>query len=525
MKNNKKLIQATWKEWTGLSVLTIAVFMMATDLSILYLAAPQISADLQPSTSGMLWIIHVGELLAVGFALTMGHLGDTIGRRRLLLIGVFVYGLASLLAAFSTAAWMLIAARALLGVATATMMPSTMSLLKIMFKDEKQFSLAIAINLSAFSAGMSLGPPIGGLLLEHFWWGAIFLVNVPFAALLLLTSPALPEYRNPVSERLDLISVFLSLAALILLVYGLQEVAENGLTLVYIVLIVLGAILGMLFIKRQKMSDRPILDLKLFSIKVFTRSLIILGVMLLVTAGTDMLFAQHLQIILGLSPVEAGLLLVIPALFSTLGTMMSPVLIRWMRPAYAIILGIFFSILGAVLIVFTIHDAQVLTLIAGVSLIGFGGGPAMTLTSEKIVASVPQEKAGTASAMSDVGTGLGSALSVAFIGSIGMLIYRLVLPNIISPDIPGEIVEASKENLGSAMVLAQDYPSIIGAIELAFSIAMQSIYSISAIGLVLLAGFVAWKFKGVTVESEEETGQSAESRVSSQEAKEAASYK
>lgn len=525
MKNNEGLIKATWKEWTGLSVLTIAVFMMATDLSILYLAVPQISADLQASTSGMLWIIHIGELLAVGFALTMGYLGDAIGRRRLLLIGVFVYGVASLLAAFSTAAWMLIGARALLGVATATMMPSTMSLLKIMFKNERQFSLAIAINLSAFSAGMSLGPPLGGMLLEYFWWGAIFLVNVPFAVLLLLTSPVLPEYRNPVPGRLDLRSVILSLSALILLVYGLQEVAENGLAPIYIVLIVLGTILGVLFIRRQKMSARPILDLKLFSIKFFTRSLIILGVMLLVTAGTDMLFAQHLQIILGLSPIEAGLLLVIPALFSTLGTMMSPVLIRWMRPAYAIIFGILFSILGALLIVFTIHDAQVLTLIAGVSLIGFGGGPAMTLTSEKIVASVPQEKAGSASAMSDVGTGLGSALSVAFIGSIGMIIYRFVLSNITSTDVPGEVVEASQENLGTAMVIAEDYPVIIEAIELSFSIAMQSVYGISAIGLVLLSGFVAWKFKDVTVENQEEPTQSAHSRMTEQETGSAASYK
>lgn len=511
MKNNEKLIKATWKEWTGLSVLTIAVFMMATDLSILYLAIPQISADLQPSASGMLWIIHIGELLTVGFALTMGYLGDAIGRRRLLLIGVFVYGAASLLAAFSTAVWMLIGARALLGAATATMMPSTMSLLKIMFKDERQFSLAIAINLSAFSAGMSLGPPIGGMLLEHFWWGAVFLVNVPFAALLLLTSPVLPEYRNPAPERLDLRSVLLSLAALILLVYGLQELAEKGLVLIYIVCVALGAILGTLFIRRQKLSTRPILDLKLFSIRVFRYSLIILGVMLLVTAGTDMLFAQHLQIILGLSPIEAGLLLVIPALLSILGTMMSPVLTRWMRPAYAIIFGIFFSISGALLIVFTIHDTQILTLITGVSLIGFGGGPAMTLTSEKIVASAPQEKAGSASAMSDVGTGLGSALSVAFIGSIGMLVYRLVLPNITSTSVPGEVVEASKENLGTAMVLAQDYPAIIGAVEFAFSIAMQSIYSISAAGLILLAGFVAWKFRDVTFESTEEQGQDAQS--------------
>lgn len=169
MSGYEERITTTWKEWTGLVILTLAVFMLATDLSILYLAMPQIAADLEPTATQMLWIIHIGELLAVGFALTMGRLGDNIGRRRLLLIGVFLYGLASLLAAFSTAVWMLIGIRAPLGVATATIMPSTMSLLKNMFKNEKEFSLAIAINLSAFGAGMSLGPPIGGFLLEYFW--------------------------------------------------------------------------------------------------------------------------------------------------------------------------------------------------------------------------------------------------------------------------------------------------------------------------------------------------------------------
>ncbi|QDI90712.1 MFS transporter [Salicibibacter halophilus] len=165
---------ATWREWFGLGALSLAVFMLATDVTVLFLAMPSIAADLTPSATQMLWIIHIGELLTVGFVLTMGRLGDKIGRRRLLIIGISVYGLASLMAAFSTAAWLLIAIRALLGIATATVMPSTMSLLRSMFPEPKQFSVAIAINLSAFSAGMALGPPMGGLLLDYFWWGRYF---------------------------------------------------------------------------------------------------------------------------------------------------------------------------------------------------------------------------------------------------------------------------------------------------------------------------------------------------------------
>lgn len=189
---------------------------------------------------------------------------------------------------------------------------------------------------------------------------------------------------------------------LVALVYSLQELANNGFDFSYTAPIILGTVFITIFMRRQKKSENPLVDLKLFNIASFSKALVILATVILVTAGTEMLFAQHLQVILGLSPVEAGLLFVIPAVLSTLGTLMAPVLIRWMKPASAIILGFLFSISGSLIIVFTIHDAEVFNLIVGVSLIGFGGGPAMTLTSEKIVASVPQEKAGSASALSDL---------------------------------------------------------------------------------------------------------------------------
>lgn len=179
-RNNRvvEVDKATWREWLGLVALSLALFMLSTDLTVLFLAMPSIAADLAPSATQMLWIIHIGELLAVGFGLTMGRLGDKIGRRRILVIGVSVYGLASIIAAFSTTAWMLIATRALLGLAAATVVPSTMSLLRVMFSNPKQFSLSVAINLSAFSAGAALGPTMGGLLLDHLWWGAVFLMLV-----------------------------------------------------------------------------------------------------------------------------------------------------------------------------------------------------------------------------------------------------------------------------------------------------------------------------------------------------------
>ncbi len=218
--------------------------MLATDMGGLFLAIPTITADLTPSSTQMLWILHIGELLTVGFVLTMGRLADRIGRRRLLVIGVAVYGIASVAAAFSTSTWMLIATRALLGIAAATITPSTMSLLRNMFPDPKQFSIAIAVNLSAFSAGLTLGPPIGGLLLDHFWWGAIFLANVPAALVFLLGARLLPTYRNSNVGRLDLVSVALSLLALMAIIFGLQEIAQNGFAVLYVSAVVAGIASG-----------------------------------------------------------------------------------------------------------------------------------------------------------------------------------------------------------------------------------------------------------------------------------------
>ncbi|MFA1822624.1 MFS transporter [Virgibacillus oceani] len=500
MENNKiaeEAPKATWREWFGLGSLTLAVFMLSTDMTVLFLAMPSIAADLAPSSSQMLWIIHIGELLTVGFVLTMGRLGDKIGRRRLLLFGVSVYGLANLIAAFSTSAWMLIATRALLGVAAATVMPSTMSLLRNMFPDPKQFSVAIAINLSAFSAGMALGPPMGGLLLDYFWWGAVFLINVPVAIGLLATSPLLPEYRNKDTKRLDVVSILLSSLALVTLVFGLQEMANDGFNMLYAGSVVIGIATGILFIKRQMNTQDPLLDLHMFRISTFTVSVIVLMLVMLVTGGTDMLFAQHLQAVVGLSPTEAGLLLIIPALLSLAGTLISPVLTRWMRPAYAMVSGMITASGGALLIVFTVHDAGTLILIIGVSLLAFGGGPVMTISSEQIVSTVPQERAGTASAMSDVGSGLGFALSIAFIGSLGMLVYRSALASSLPSEVPAEIANASLESVGAAVEVAEGFPEVLQAAQSSFAFAIQSIYGIAALGLIFIMMIIVWKFRHV----------------------------
>ena len=221
--------KATRREWIGLAVIALPCLLYSMDLTVLNLAVPHLSADLRPSSSQLLWIVDIYGFLIAGSLITMGTLGDRIGRRRLLLIGAVVFGMASVLTAFSTSAEMLIAARALLGVASATLAPSTLSLIRNMFLDPRQRTIAIGVWIASFSAGGAIGPLFGGLMLEHFWWGSVFLVNVPVMLLLLALGPVLlPEFRDPNAGRLDLPSAALSLVAVLAAIYGIKQIAEGG---------------------------------------------------------------------------------------------------------------------------------------------------------------------------------------------------------------------------------------------------------------------------------------------------------
>src|ERR1700753_673819 len=218
------------REWIGLAVLALPAFVIALDFSVLNLAIPVISQELAPSATQLLWIVDIYGFILAGFLIIMGTLGDRIGRRRLLMLGAAGFCVASVAAAYSVNAGMLIGARAVLGLAGATLMPSTLSLISTMFREEKQRTLAIAVWSTSLPLGGTIGPLVGGVLLQLFWWGAIFLLAVPVMVVLLVAGPVLlPEYRNAAAGRPDFLSVGLSLAATLPVVYGLTELAEGGL--------------------------------------------------------------------------------------------------------------------------------------------------------------------------------------------------------------------------------------------------------------------------------------------------------
>src|SRR5688500_14228560 len=239
------------REWIGLGVIALPCLLYSMDLTVLNLAVPHLTADLKPSSSQLLWIVDIYGFVVAGSLITMGTLGDRIGRRRLLMIGAAAFGVASVLAAFSTSAGMLIATRAVLGVAGATLAPSTLSLIRNMFLDPRQRTQAIGIWITSFSVGGAIGPLAGGVVLEFFWWGAVFLLAVPVMAFLLVLGPRfLPEYRDPDAGRPDLASAALSLAAVLAMIFGLKQMAQDGLAWLPALSIVAGLAIGRAFVWR-----------------------------------------------------------------------------------------------------------------------------------------------------------------------------------------------------------------------------------------------------------------------------------
>src|SRR5262245_33433413 len=295
------------------------------DLTVLYLAVPSLTADLDPSSTELLWITDIYGFFLAGFLITMGTLGDRVGRRRLLLIGAATFGVVSVLAAFSTSVEMLIVTRALLGIAAATLAPSTLSLIRNMFLDPRQRTFAIGIWATSFSVGAALGPLLGGLLLEYFWWGSVFLLAVPVMLLLLALGPKLlPEFRDPAAGRLDLLSAGLSVVAVLAFIYGLKEIAAGGLGGRAVVAILSGLIVGVVFVLRQKRLTNPLLDLHLFRSRTFSASLAANTLSLAIAFGIFLLIAQYLQLVLGYSPLEAGLWTVPSAGGFIAGSMLAP---------------------------------------------------------------------------------------------------------------------------------------------------------------------------------------------------------
>ncbi|ALG09326.1 MFS transporter [Kibdelosporangium phytohabitans] len=452
-------LRAGPREWLGLAVLTLPLLVLALDVSVLFLAAPHLGTDLQPTSTELLWILDIYGFLIAGFLVTMGTIGDRIGRRKLLIIGAIAFALASALAAYSTSPVMLIIARAALGVAGATLMPSTLALISNMFKDPKQRGFAIGIWMTTFSAGISIGPIVGGALLENFWWGSVFLIAVPVMALLVIVAPMLlPEYRDPDAGKLDLLSVVLSLATILPVIYGLKEIAAGHSGWLPYIALVAGIVFGAVFTRRQKRLDNPMIDLRLFKTRAFSAALALLLLGITAINGVNFLYPQFLQSVLGLSPMTAGLWMIPIALAAVAGSLIAPLLARKIRPAFVIAGGAVISVAGFLLI--TQVDAVSgigLLMVAGVVTIT-GLSPMGVLTTDMVIGTAPAEKAGAAAALSETSGELGVGLGVAVMGTVATAIYRSEITETTPPGLPQEAAAAGQESLNGAVAAAKDLP-------------------------------------------------------------------
>lgn len=294
--------------WLALSVLVLAVLLVAVDATVLGLATPYISEDLEPSGTQLLWIGDVYSFVIAGLLVSMGSLGDRIGRKRILLVGATAFGAISVLNAYATTPELMILARALLGVAGATLMPATLALIRNLFHDPRERSLAVGIWGATASAGTAVGPIAGGFLLEHFWWGSVFLINLPVMAVLVLVGiRTLPESRNPDPGPWDLVSVVLSLVGMIALVYAVKEAATHGFTWLTPATGLLGAGALYGFVHRQLTMPAPLLDMRLFRRRGFSGAVLADLLTVLGMSGLVFFLSQYLQLVQGRSPFEAGL--------------------------------------------------------------------------------------------------------------------------------------------------------------------------------------------------------------------------
>jgi DHA2 family multidrug resistance protein-like MFS transporter len=484
------------KEWIGLAVISLACVLYVMDLTVLHLAIPAISADLRPSSAELLWMIDIYGFVVAGSLITMGTLGDRIGRRRLLMIGAAAFGVASVLAAFSTSAGMLIATRAMLGVAGATLAPSTLSLIRNMFLDPRQRTQAIGIWITSFSVGGAIGPLAGGVVLEFFWWGAVFLLAVPVMAVLLILGPRfLPEYRDPNAGRPDLTSAALSLAAVLAVIFGLKQIAQDGVAWLPALSIVAGLALCVVFVKRQRRLANPFIDLQLFREPAFSASLATYGVGILLVFGGFLFLPQYLQLVLDLSPLEAGLWTLPWALAFVVGSNVTPIIARRIRPATLMAGGLVMAAAGFA--VFTLVDggSGFGEIVLGSVLFSLGTSPLFTLTNDLIIGSAPPERAGAAAGISETSAELGGAMGIAVFGSIGVAIYRGVLAGAVPAGVPIAAAEAARDTLAEALTVARELPGGVGTalIEVARGAFTQGLHVtalISLIGALALAVFV-----------------------------------
>lgn len=485
--------RAGTRQWLALVVLTLAVVLLAVDGTVLSLAVPALTAALRPTATQLLWIGDVYSFVLAGLLITMGNLADRIGRKRLLLIGAAGFGVASALAAFAPSAEVLIAARALLGLFGATLMPSTLSIIRNMFTDPAQRIRAIAIWSAGATAGAAMGPMVGGVLLEHFWWGAVFLINVPVMVVLIGAGVLLlPESRNHRAGPIDLLSAALSIAAIIPVVYAIKQLVASGPSLFAAVGVLTGVVSGAWFVRRQRRLLQPLVDVALFRVPAFSGAVLANAIAIFALSGLLFFYSQYLQLVRGFRPVVAGLAELPLTLAAIAVVFVIGAIARRLGAGRAIGTGLLVAATGLVLLAGAEAAPSYVWMALALVPIGLGVGLASALSTDAVVAAVPRERAGAAASVAETAYELGTALGIALLGSLHTLMYRahLDVPN----DLPASLRDAVTDSLANAsrVLPGTQFADLLTHAQQAFTTAMQ-LTSLAAAFLVAAAAVLAWR--------------------------------
>ncbi|MET9270745.1 MFS transporter [Kribbella sp. NPDC003557] len=448
------------RQWIALGVLCLATLLVSLDLFVMLLAVPAVTEALGASSSQQLWILDVYGFMVAGLMITMGTLGDRLGRRRLLLIAAAVFGVASIVAAYSVSPGMLIGARAVLGIAGAAIAPCTLSLISTIFPNERQRATALGVWGGCFTVGAIVGPIVGGVLLNHFWWGSAFLIGVPAMVALLAVGPfILPEYRNERAGRIDVPSVVLSLAAILPAIHGLKHLAAHGADVESVVALVAGAVFGWVFVRRQLRLADPLVDVRLFTRRTFSVTLGSMTAYSMLSGGVMVFVAQYFQLVKGMTPLAAGLALVPGMVTSTIGFQLAPRLAQRIRPGVLIPVGVAFTVAGMV-VVSLATSTTVLVIAFAVECLG--PGALVILGTNLVIGAVPPEQAGSAGALTQTGNEFGYSLGIAVLGSVVTAVYRgrtdgrggNSLGEAVSSGATGDVLDQARDAFTSGLHLA-----------------------------------------------------------------------
>jgi len=481
------------RRWIALAVLTLAVLLLAIDGTVLALAVPALTADLNPTSTQLLWIGDVYSFALAGLLIPMGNLADRIGRKKLLLIGSAGFGFSSVLAAFSASAEMLIAARIILGISGATIMPSTLAIIRNLFVEPKLRTRAIAVWAAGATAGAAVGPIVGGILLEHFHWGSVFLINVPIMVLVLWGGLfLLPESKDHRLARVDLLSALLSSVAIVSLVFAIKHVFAEGFDWMLPAATLIGLAAGWLFIRRQRSLPRPMIDIALFRSRAFSGAVMANTVSIFAFVGLLFFFSQYLQLVRGLGPLQAGLVELSATIASVLVIAFAGYALGRMGRGRAIAAGLALGAVGLVVLAVAEGATGMGGIIIGFAIVGFGAGLAMTLTTDAVVSAAPPERAGAASSIAETAYELGAALGIAILGSVQVALYRGNLPQIADPGQEAIVHESLATAMFSLDLADPSAMKLIADAQHAFTSGMQWTSIIAAL-LLAVAAVIAWK--------------------------------